>query len=70
METARAVRFVDSTGRQWVVREAPPPRGAIGSQRAPSLLFETEGMIRRVRRYPPDWEGLGSAELERLSWRT
>lgn len=65
----RSSRFVDSAGRRWVVRELPAPAGAV-VRCAPSLVFETEGLIRRVRSYPPDWSDLPPAELEALSRRT
>ena len=70
MEAVRAVRFVDSTGRHWVVRELPGSPRATGEQQSPSLLFEAEGTIRRVRHYPANWSELQPAELETLSWRT
>lgn len=66
---ARSSRFVDSTGRRWEVRELPGKTGAL-PPRAPSLVFETEGVIRRVRRYPQNWPELPATELEALSWRT
>jgi len=66
---ARSSRFVDSTGRRWEVRELPGKPGA-PPPRSPSLVFETEGLIRRVRRYPPNWLELPATELEALSWRT
>ena len=33
------------------------------------LLFEREGVIRRVWAYPPGWAGLPDAALDALSWR-
>lgn len=66
---ARTSRFVDSTGRQWEVREIPATAGERATCAA-SLLFETEGLIRRVRRYPANWSELPASELEALSWRT
>ena len=68
-KSTRSSRFVDSTGRRWEVRELPGSAGA-PSPRAPSLVFETEGLIRRVRRYPANWLELAPGELEALSWRT
>lgn len=64
----RITRFTDSSGRRWEVRElitrAEPPA------RATSLAFETDGLIRRVRRYPSNWMELGPRELETLSQGT
>lgn len=65
--TRRSYRAAD--GVVWTVREREA--GQIGS--APggrSLVFESDMVIRRVRRYPADWRELPDAELERLSWTT
>jgi hypothetical protein len=37
--------------------------------RRSSLVFETEGVIRRVRNYPAEWRLLPDAELLALSWQ-
>ena len=65
--TRRTYRAAD--GVVWTVREREA--GQIGS--APggrSLVFESDMVIRRVRRYPAGWRALPDAELERLSWTT
>jgi hypothetical protein len=58
--------FLDpATSTQWVVieiRDAPyDPRGGR------SLVFSTDGVMRRVRDYPADWLTLTDEELCRLS---
>lgn len=35
----------------------------------PSLVFESEGAVRRVRNYPLDWRQLSDGELFSPSWR-
>ena len=59
--------FNDSEGRGWVVRERDVGRTADGMPRR-SLIFETDGVLRRVYDYPRDWRSLSDAMLERLSW--
>ena len=54
-----------ATCTQWVVieiRDAPYDR-----RDASSLVFSTEGVMRRVRNYPRNWLELTDAELLRLS---
>jgi len=51
---------------EWRVYEymgAPP--ASCGA----SLVFESEGVIRRVRDFPADWHHLPDEELMQLSWR-
>lgn len=36
-------------------------------RRGPSLVFETDGVMRRVRAYPPDWRTLPDRDLLALS---
>lgn len=64
----RVTRFTDSFGRRWEVRELLTRASA--SARAAGLAFETDGLIRRVRRYPTNWMELGPNELEALSQST
>ena len=54
----------DEEGRLWRVREVTY------ADAAPSLIFESEGVFRRVRRYPRDWDELGDGQLYELSWKT
>ena len=53
------------TSVQWVVveiRDAPYDR-----RDGRSLVFSTDGVMRRVRNYPPNWFQLNDAELMQLS---
>ena len=57
--------FMGSDGREWTVRELPPP--SYDRRRGPSLLFSADDVWRRVRRYPADWHERTDAELYTLS---
>jgi hypothetical protein len=37
-------------------------------RRAPSLVFESDGAVRRVRHYPENWRALSDEALFALSW--
>lgn len=37
-------------------------------EHGPALVFETDGIARRVRNYPPGWRELSAEELYALSW--
>ena len=56
------------TGARWRIREvdAHAVPGARGDR---CLLFEAEGVIRRVWNYPSDWASLPPTDLVSLSWR-
>ena len=43
----------------WLVYELPPP--VLDRRSTPSLVFENEFAIRRVRNFPVDWRILTSA---------
>ena len=62
--TAREI-FVD--GMPWLVYELPP--APLDRRSAPSLVFEAEGTVRRVRDYPDGWRDLADADLFALSWK-
>jgi hypothetical protein len=58
--------FRSSTGEWWSVYVHVDARpGAVPEE---TLVFEAIGVVRRVRRFPPNWKGLSVAELEELSW--
>jgi hypothetical protein len=67
-------RFVDSEGRNWVVREVrdptlamiPPHLLAQPEFATGWLLFETSGEKRRLAPYPDDWATLPVTKLEAL----
>lgn len=50
-------------GAMWRVFELV----AAYDRRGPSLVFETEGVMRRVRIYPSDWRTLSDRDLLALS---
>jgi hypothetical protein len=53
--------------QHWVVRErrARPS----DAQQTAHLVFESDGVVRRVRNFPVNWRELSAAELYELSWR-
>lgn len=59
----RTVR--DTTGREWRVRETPPP--SYDRRQRPSLIFDCDSVIRRVRDYPKNWYELSNEDLFALS---
>jgi hypothetical protein len=54
----------DREGLLWRVREV------VYADASPSLIFEAEGIVRRVRRYPANWHELSEPALLELSWKT
>jgi hypothetical protein len=62
--TARQI-FVD--GVPWLVYELPP--APFDRRSTPSLVFEAENTVRRVRTFPDDWRTLTDEALEELSWQ-
>ena len=74
-EAPRRLREAQDLGRQievdhvlWSVYELPPPY--FDRRSKPSLIFECETAVRRVRDYPADWRSLSDEELFSLSWRS
>lgn len=62
------VVYNDGSGGRWLVREVDA-QAVPGARGARCLLFEGEGVIRRVWNYPSDWSRLPASELVSLSWR-
>ena len=52
----------------WLVYELPPL--PVDRRNSPSLIFESDTAIRRVRNYPLEWRALSDAELFTLSLNT
>lgn len=52
-------RRFEADGEVWLVYEVGPPY----DRRGPSLVFETERVVRRVRNYPEKWRHLSDEEL-------
>ncbi len=51
---------------EWRIYElAPPVYDRRGSN---TLVFESDGVVRRVRSFPEDWRDLSVSELLSLSW--
>lgn len=50
----------------WHVYEMPPH--SYDRRATPSLIFESDRAIRRVRNYPEAWRALTDEELLALSW--
>ena len=59
--------FVDLDGTRWQVKEMPFSN--YDRRRGVSLIFWSEGAVRRVRDYPADWYELSDTELALLSWK-
>jgi hypothetical protein len=54
-------RFVSDGIGTWCVYELPPQM--YDRRRGPSLVFQQEGAVRRVRDYPADWRALDDGSL-------
>jgi hypothetical protein len=59
--------FVDADGVRWSVKETP--FSEYDRRRGVSLIFWSEGAVRRVRDYPADWQLLPDEDLALLSWK-
>ena len=57
--------LVDTEGREWRIYERAPGDPSPGAGR-PSLVFDTDGIVRRLWRYPTSWSALSDEELLRL----
>ena len=62
----RAAREIFIEGMPWLVYELPP--APFDRRSTPSLVFESESTVRRVRAYPPNWRNLSDDDLFALSW--
>lgn len=62
----RTARCILVDGVLWLVYEMPAP--AYDRRQKPSLIFETDAAVRRVRNYPAEWRALTDQELLTLSW--
>lgn len=54
--------LTDTQGREWRVYERPGS-GDAHSPGRPSLIFDSEGIVRRLWRYPAEWTSLGDGQL-------
>ena len=65
-EAQRGARQLVVDAVSWLVYELPPQ--PFDRRSTPSLVFESEGAVRRVRDFPANWRTFGDAELFALSW--
>ena len=65
-EAQRIGRRIVIEAVPWLVYELPPM--VFDRRNSPSLVFETDGAVRRVRNYPENWRELTDDELFELSW--
>ena len=59
--------FVDADGVRWRVFEQA--FSDYDRRRGNSLIFASDGAVRRVRDFPANWASLSDAELAKLSWK-
>jgi hypothetical protein len=59
--------FIDADGVSWRVREQP--FSEYDRRKGRSLIFSSDGAVRRVRDYPEHWMTLNDQELSELSWK-
>ena len=64
-EAQRTARKLVVDGLPWLVYELPNP---YDRRHTASLVFESDGTVRRVRNFPENWRELGDDELFALSW--
>lgn len=60
--------FVDADGIRWHVSERQIDD--YDRRSGMSLIFASEGAVRRVRNFPADWNSLSDQELIALSWKS
>jgi hypothetical protein len=60
-------RTIENDDGQWRVYELES--GPYDRRSGRSLIFESDGVLRRVRDYPEEWRALSDAELMEVSWR-
>ena len=63
----REREFVDVDGTRWRVKEMA--FSLYDRRRGASLIFWSDGAVRRVRDYPDNWYELSEDDLARLSWK-
>jgi hypothetical protein len=51
---------------RWCVYESHSP---FDRRRGPTLLFDSDAVMRRVRDYPANWRELSDDDLYAISWR-
>lgn len=64
---AAKVRALFADDMRWIVREMPAPK--FDRRGGTHLLFEADGVMRRVRTFPATWHELPDAQLYALTDR-
>lgn len=59
--------FVDADGVRWQVYERQV--NDYDRRSGISLIFASEGAVRRVRNFPADWDTLSDQDLLAVSWK-
>lgn len=54
--------LIDTQGLEWRVYERPAGSASPTPGR-PSLIFDSDGIVRRLWRYPTDWSSLSDRQL-------
>ena len=68
-DATHAVRtFMDADGVSWRVHEQA--FSEYDRRKGRSLIFSSDGAVRRVRDYPAEWMEFTDAELSDLSWKS
>ena len=65
-DAQQSARQLIIEGALWLVYELPPV--TLDRRSSPSLVFESETAVRRVRDFPADWRKLSDDDLFALSW--
>ena len=65
--TGILVKFTASNGERWTVQEFAGD-GTVGNGGDPSLVFGSDAVMRRVRRFPSNWRELDPDQLLAISW--
>ena len=64
----KSLAFHVDDGVAWLVREYAG-NSAMANSGGPCLIFESDGVMRRVRGFPANWREIGADALMELSWR-
>ena len=64
-EAQRSARTLMWDGVLWLVYEFVQ---SLDRRQSPSLIFESDSTVRRVRNYPATWRALSDDQLIALSW--
>jgi hypothetical protein len=65
--TRNDARVIMVNDVRWLVYEHVP---ALDRRSSPTLIFECDEVMRRVRDFPRDWRDWSDERLYELSWKT